>query len=136
MFDTWAESVVTLTAVAIALPVIRFIYWILFEPMDMFRSYEEVGFSNIEGNRQRTKKDLINRIRRSRKLGKIPPPFPNGWYVLVESQHVSGRNFHSVAIVSVHSCLRYSFNLAPRNMCRPWASTLPCSGASSPRRRL
>ena len=92
MFGSWAESVVTLTAVAIALPVMRFIYWILFEPLDMFRSFEEVGHSNIEGKRQRTKKDLINRLRRNRKLGGIPPPFPNGWYVLVESYHVSGRN--------------------------------------------
>lgn len=43
---------------------------------------EDVGF--YQG-----KKSAINRARRTRKLGsKIPPPFPNGWYVLAESREV------------------------------------------------
>ena len=89
MFGSWEESAATLIAAAIALPIIRFIYWFLCEPLDMFRSFEEVGYSNVKGQRMRTKKDLINRMRRNRHLGRMPPPFPNGWYVLVESAQVS-----------------------------------------------
>ena len=83
------ENAATLIAAAIALPIIRYIYWFLCEPLDMFRSFEEVGYSNVKGQRQRTKKDLINRMRRNRGLGRMPPPFPNGWYVIIESAHVS-----------------------------------------------
>ena len=89
MFGSWEESAATLIVAAIALPIIRYVYWFLCEPLDMFRSFEEVGYSNVKGQRQRTKKDLINRMRRNRGLGRMPPPFPNGWYVIIESAHVS-----------------------------------------------
>ena len=88
MFGTWEESVTTLIAAAIALPIIRWLYWFLCEPLDMFRSFEEVGYSNVKGQRMRSKKDIINRMRKNRNLGRMPPPFPNGWYVLVESAQV------------------------------------------------
>ena len=96
MFESWEESVATLIATAIALPISYFVYWFLCVPLDMYRSFEEVGYSNVKGQRMRTKKDLINRMRRNRHLGRMPPPFPNGWYVLAESAQVSKEEHNEI----------------------------------------
>ena len=56
-------------------------------PMNRIRTLnDDIGFKHING---KLKKAAINRLRKSRKVGKIPPPFPNGWYVLAESTEVS-----------------------------------------------
>lgn len=35
------------------------------------------------------KKSAVNRARKLRKIGtKIPPPYPNGWFAIVESKEV------------------------------------------------
>jgi hypothetical protein len=87
----YVDIAMTVVATAIALPILRFLYWLCFEPVDMFRSMDDVGYSNIKGNSSISKRALINRMRRNRKTGRIPPPFPNGWYVLQEGRSVSGR---------------------------------------------
>merc|ERR1712117_309666 len=102
MFGTWEESVTTLIAAAIALPIIRWLYWFLCEPLDMFRSFEEVGYSNVKGQRMRSKKDIINRMRKNRNLGRMPPPFPNGWYVLVESAQLPAGKAKYVQALGKH----------------------------------
>ena len=57
--------------------------------MDRIRTLEDdVGFAHVSGTGKR-KKEAINRLRKSRKQGKIPYPFPNGWYALAESREVS-----------------------------------------------
>ena len=58
--------------------------WIL--PMNRVRTLDDdVGFAHITGKQ---KKGIINRLRKTRKTGKIPPPYPNGWYALAESREV------------------------------------------------
>ena len=48
MFETWIDGTVTLITAAIALPIIRYLYWILFQPLDLRRSYADVGYSNVK----------------------------------------------------------------------------------------
>ena len=48
MFETWIDGTVTLITAAIALPMIRYLYWILFQPLDLRRSYADVGYSNVK----------------------------------------------------------------------------------------
>lgn len=32
-----------------------------------------------------SKRDFVNQVRRRRKFGEIPPPFPNGWFAIHKS---------------------------------------------------
>lgn len=45
------------------------------------------------------KRDAINRIRKLRKIGvkELPPPYPNGWYSLMESSDLKPGEVKSVA---------------------------------------
>lgn len=61
---------------------------LLFSPLEVIRTLEDVGFSkNIEGTGF-TKKNLVNTLRRLRKTGAIPPVYPNGWFRVLDSDQL------------------------------------------------
>ncbi|XP_059093553.1 cholesterol 7-desaturase nvd-like isoform X1 [Tigriopus californicus] len=62
-------------------------YWLWCIPMNRIRSVDEVGFNHILETGKR-KKLAINRLRKTRKAGKMPPAFPNGWFVLAETRDI------------------------------------------------
>ena len=71
----------------VVLGVSRMCRYLFILPMNRIRTLnDDIGFKHING---KLKKAAINRLRKSRKVGKIPPPYPNGWYVLAESTEVS-----------------------------------------------
>ena len=51
---------------------------------------DNVGFAHLSGTAK--KREIINRLRKTRFQGKIPPAFPNGWYALAESREVFNEN--------------------------------------------
>jgi hypothetical protein len=55
--------------------------------MNRVRTLDEVGFAHLN-LAPKLKKQRINQLKRAKKLGNPPPPFPNGWYVLAESRQV------------------------------------------------
>ncbi len=61
---------------------------LFFLPMDRVRTVEQVGFAHVEGGSARRKRMWVNRLRRWRKAGRAPPPYPNGWYAIFESRQV------------------------------------------------
>lgn len=44
----------------------------------------------------RTKRQLANEARRNKKVGDVPPVYPNGWFALCESDDV--KNGHVLAV--------------------------------------
>lgn len=59
---------------------------------------DNLGFSHLKQN-GKLRRDAINRLRKTRKIGKIPPAFPNGWYAVAESRQVqSGDLIHVSAL--------------------------------------
>ena len=46
-----------------------------------------MGFRHLGSGKLRAA--TINRSRRLKKVGRAPPPFPNGWFVLLESRDLS-----------------------------------------------
>ena len=84
------NSINLFTAFAQVLIVLFIVYgivWIWILPMNRVRPLSDnVGFAHINGGDQ--KRDVVNRLRKTRFQGKIPPAFPNGWYALVESKKV------------------------------------------------
>ena len=35
-----------------------------------------------------TKQDVVNEVRRRKRIGEIPPPYPNGWFALLRSREL------------------------------------------------
>lgn len=70
---------------------------------------DEVSYDFAMGNRKPSakgaKRDAINRMRKLRKIGinELPPPYPNGWYSILESSSLKPGKATSV------SCLGETF---------------------------
>lgn len=86
-FDNFTGSLSTSIGI-VSLLIMTFVnYWLWCIPMNRIRAVDEVGFHQITETGKR-KKLAINRLRKSRKAGKMPPAFPNGWFVLAESRDI------------------------------------------------
>ena len=63
-------------------------YGLCVKPLNRIRLLEDnVGFAHVKG-KARKKAAEIQRLRKMRQKGCIPPSFPNGWYALAESNEV------------------------------------------------
>ncbi|KDR22323.1 cholesterol 7-desaturase [Zootermopsis nevadensis] len=103
-FYTWLQ-----TLFVTVLLVLTYYYVVL--PMDYVKDLSDVGYGHLlEGSARRMalrkgrrKCDLVREMRRLRKVGSLPPVYPNGWFCLLNSselapgevKHVSalGENF-------------------------------------------
>lgn len=78
-------------------------YWVFHVPIDWKRCLEDVSYDLALGRdrnlKSKQKRDTINRMRRLRKIGinELPPPYPNGWYCIVESSAVKKEESINVA---------------------------------------
>lgn len=62
----------------------------------------DIGYNHIRGvqSSKSSQATEIARIRRTRNPGnKLPPPFPNGWYMVIESCFLRRRQVVSVDII-------------------------------------
>ena len=62
-------------------------YYLWFVPMNRIRTLDDVGFAHLNLPPKLKRQKMIQ-LKRAKKLGNPPPPFPNGWYVLAESREV------------------------------------------------
>jgi cholesterol 7-dehydrogenase len=58
------------------------IYVIQFRPLNRVRKYGELGYVPESVY---SIKETANFVQKRRKVGNIPPPYPNGWFGLMES---------------------------------------------------
>ncbi|XP_023169551.2 cholesterol 7-desaturase [Drosophila hydei] len=74
------------------------LYWLFFVPLNWIKHMDDGQLSQTGKNvRCNSKRAAINRLRRSRAIGakELPPPFPNGWYGILESSKLSaGESTH------------------------------------------
>ncbi|ODM97218.1 Cholesterol desaturase daf-36, partial [Orchesella cincta] len=61
-------------------------------PYDLFRDYTELGFEHVTGRHQfgndLIKRQQINWHMKRRKIGDLPPAYPNGWFAIFESDEL------------------------------------------------
>lgn len=82
------EFLTLVSEVFILLLLVYVVIWIWILPMNRVRLLcDNVGFAHLSGTAK--KREIINRLRKTRFQGKIPPAFPNGWYALAESRELS-----------------------------------------------
>ncbi|XP_030005532.1 cholesterol 7-desaturase [Sphaeramia orbicularis] len=72
------------------------LYRVLFSPLELLKSYDEVGYIVPEG---RSRAQAANEIRRRRKTGELPPVYPNGWYRVLDSHLLQRGEVRNVSVL-------------------------------------
>lgn len=81
-------------------------YRLLFHPLELLRAPEDVGYI-AEGGR--SKAQAANDARRRRKVGDLPPVYPNGWYRVLDSHSLSRGEVRNVSILGMTSFKKFFF---------------------------
>ena len=70
------------------------------QPVIVFHQNErDVGYLVTPG---KSKKDIANMVRRRRRVGDIPPPYPNGWYEIMTSKDLPVGVSKAVNLIGQH----------------------------------
>ncbi|KAL4004999.1 plastin-3 [Sarotherodon galilaeus] len=83
-------------SVGVLFVAIGWLYRLLFSPLELLRSLEDVGYVEEDG---RTKAQAANDARRRRKIGELPPVYPNGWYRVLDSHMLQRGEVKNVSIL-------------------------------------
>jgi len=83
----------TLANVIIAIIVVfvtAFLYYVFFLPYNRVKDLTSIGYSFLkeEDRRNVSLSMLVEELRRRRKVGDLPPVYPNGWFALLESSQL------------------------------------------------
>lgn len=79
--------------------VLYVLHWAFIRPLNWVQQLEQVGYAQ-DPIRTREKVSLDTKLRR--KKGKIPPPFPNGWYRLLDSRDLAPGDVKNVDCLGQH----------------------------------
>ena len=67
-------------------------YRALFGRIEHFRPVTELGYEFPRGHLSKglvSKQEIVNEVRRRRKIGDLPPVYPNGWFSLLRSEELA-----------------------------------------------
>ncbi|KAK6621630.1 hypothetical protein RUM44_001437 [Polyplax serrata] len=88
------------------------VYYFLLLPMNLKRDLCDVGFDYLTdghykspSNRKCNKKELVRQVQRLRKIGNLPPSYPNGWFPLMESDDLKKNEVREVTALGEHFAL-------------------------------
>lgn len=74
------------------------LYKLLFCPLELLRAPEDVGYITEDG---RSKAQAANEVRRRRKIGELPPVYPNGWYRVLDSHLLERGEVKNVSVLGM-----------------------------------
>ncbi|XP_022093061.1 cholesterol 7-desaturase-like [Acanthaster planci] len=77
----------SLVVSVISVYVFVYLYQLFFVPLNWTRTEGDVGYI-LDDRGGKSKMDVANEIRRRRRMGDIPPVYPNGWFALFRSFQV------------------------------------------------
>ena len=75
------------------------VYTPLLGNIQLHRSLGDIGYDYQKGV---SRKDLMNEVRRRRKVGNLPPVFPNGWFFLMRSDNLPIKGTRSMNVMGQH----------------------------------
>lgn len=90
------NSASTYLGLGVGSVVLYYLYQLLCVPMNRVRMLGDLGYIP-EGTL--TQKDMANLVRKRRKVGNIPPPFPNGWFSVLESRDLKRCDVRAVSVL-------------------------------------
>ncbi|CAD6995445.1 unnamed protein product [Ceratitis capitata] len=94
------------------------VYWIFYVPCNWTKSLQSVGYMpavnsiNFWKRINSCKQHSINGFRRPRLIGitELPPPYPNGWYCILESSSLIAKNVTYVSCLGEHFVVFRTFD--------------------------
>lgn len=82
--------------VGVSLLALGWLYRLLFAPLELLRTPDEVGYISEDG---RSRAQAANEVRRRRKTGELPPIYPNGWFRVLDSHMLDRGEVKSVTVL-------------------------------------
>ena len=92
-----ARAVVCIIA-GILLLAMGWLYRLLFSPLELLRTPDEVGYIAEDG---RSRAQAANQVRRRRKTGELPPVYPNGWYRVLDSHMLERGDVKNITVLGM-----------------------------------
>lgn len=99
--QSWLKWTVMVAASLYVAYVVRMIYRGLFGEVNIIYKQMErdVGYHQTPG---KSKKEVANDVRRRRRIGDIPPVYPNGWYEVIPSKELRVGEAKAVSMLGLH----------------------------------
>ena len=91
------DAASTYLGIGVGFVALYYLYQLLFVPMDRVRYLGDIGY--VPEGKGLTQKDMANIVRKRRKVGDIPPPYPNGWFAVLESRDLKKGEVKPVSIL-------------------------------------
>lgn len=92
-----ARAVVCIIA-GVTLLAMGWLYRLLFCPLELLRAPDDVGYIADDG---RSRARAANDVRRRRKIGELPPVYPNGWYRVLDSHMLERGDVKNVSVLGM-----------------------------------
>ncbi|ESO85922.1 hypothetical protein LOTGIDRAFT_130105 [Lottia gigantea] len=93
------QSWTTYVYVSVAVMVLWKLYCLLFVPLNRVRKLSDVGYLTDPGF---SKRETANNVRKRRKIGDIPPVYPNGWFGLCESFQIEKKDVKYIEVLGLN----------------------------------
>ncbi|XP_058473619.1 cholesterol 7-desaturase nvd [Solea solea] len=90
------RAVLCVTAAVSVLLGLLWLYRLIFCPLLLRRSLDEVGYVT---DKRRSRAQVANEVRRRRKTGDLPPVYPNGWYRILDSSMLERGDVKDVTVL-------------------------------------
>ncbi|XP_077479418.1 cholesterol 7-desaturase nvd [Stigmatopora argus] len=105
--STWEDTVSHVAQAHVELFIIScvflifftFTYKLLFSPLELIKLPEDVGYIAKDGC---SKSRTANEVRRRKKIGDLPPIYPNGWFRVLDSHMLKIGEVKDVTMVGVN----------------------------------
>lgn len=91
-----AQRLVLCAAAGLSLLAAGWVYRQLFSPLELLRTPDGVGYIPEAG---RSKVQVANEVRRRRRVGDLPPVYPNGWYRVLDSKSLRRGEVKNVSVL-------------------------------------
>lgn len=96
-----AQRLVLCAAAGLSLLAAGWLYRLLFGPLELLRTPDNVGYIAEAG---RSKARAANVVRQRRKVGDLPPVYPNGWYRVLDSRSLRRGEVKNVFVLGKRIC--------------------------------
>ncbi|CAG7827980.1 unnamed protein product [Allacma fusca] len=81
-------------------------YYLFWKPFDWYRDFTDYGYDNALKSYAQysdtTRKNVINELRQRRKIGELPPVYPNGWFAILESDQLGPQKVTEVNVLGLN----------------------------------
>ena len=92
-------------------------YVIMMKPLNRVRRLGDVGYIPEMGHKM---KEMANIVRKRRQAGDVPPVYPNGWFVIMESRDIKVGESKAISYLGEYKILVYSITIRMLNFCNIW----------------